>query len=134
MFFSSSYCKVSFRLADCLPDTICQASVKFYTVAAAACIDLEGQQVTLRLDILLLSPLSCSRHFPCTVDDSQLAKWCAGKKNRKIRVEKDKTILLREIANQNREIGRLGLFCYISGRSPDKSGDLAALPSTWKVQ
>ena len=45
-FFSSCYCKVSFRLADCLPDTICQASVKFYTVAAAACIDLEGQQVT----------------------------------------------------------------------------------------
>ena len=50
-------------------------------------------------------------------------------KNRKIRVKKDnKTILLREIANQKREIGRLGLFCYISGRSHDKSGDLAALP------
>ena len=46
MFFSSCYCKVSIRLADCLPDTICQATVKFYPVAAAACIDLEGQQIT----------------------------------------------------------------------------------------
>ena len=41
--------------------------------------------------------------------------------------KKDKAILLREIANQKREIGRFGLFCYISGRSPDKSGDLATL-------
>ena len=57
--------------------------------------------------------------------------WQSGapaNKNRKICVKKDnKTILLREIANQKREIGRLGLFCYISGRSHDKSGDLAAL-------
>ena len=49
------------------------------------------------------------------------------KQIRDIRVKKDNTILLREIANQKREIGRLGLFCYNSGRSPDKSGDLAAL-------
>ena len=48
-----------------------------------------------------------------------------------MRVKKDKTIILREIANQNWEIGRLGLFCYISGRSPDKSGDLAALRSVY---
>ena len=49
--------------------------------------------------------------------------------------EEDKTILLQEIANQKQEIGRLGLFCYISGRSPDKSGDLAALksPDTYNV-
>ena len=53
--------------------------------------------------------------------------------NRKIRVKKDnKTILLRETANQKREIGRLGLSCYISGRSPDKSGDLADLLSLLK--
>jgi hypothetical protein len=43
---------------------------------------------------------------------TQLAKWCVGKKNNPI----DKTVLLREIANQKREIGRFGLFCYISGQ------------------
>jgi len=38
--------KVSIHLANCLPDTFSQASVKFYPVAAAACFDLEGKQVT----------------------------------------------------------------------------------------
>ena len=116
MFFSSWSLATAWSAFALL--TAFLASVKFYTIAAAACIDLEGQQAT-----------DPAVGYTSIVSARLLTagKTVRRQKNRKIRVKKDKTILLREIANQNREIGRLGLFCYISGRSPDKSGDLAAL-------